>query len=236
MTMRVLSPPLRAQVMELMDHPQPRPVMEGCLRELEGVNRLLGVRGLVLRYLRRFLRPEDRVLTIADVATGGADLPRVFVRWGRQQGVTIRAVALDHHEVTAAIARDRSTAVPEIRVVRADARALPLADESVDIAVLTSTLHHLSPPDAVQALRELDRISRRGFIVTDLVRSWPAYLGARALALILLRNPLTRADGPLSVLRSYTLKEAQALVEASGLGEVRLTRHPLFRLAMVKGA
>jgi len=236
MTMRVLSPPPRAQATESMDHPQPRPVMEGCLRELEWVNRMLGVRGLVLRYVRRFLRPEDRALTIADVATGGADLPRAFALWGRRRGVTIRTVALDHHAVTAAIARDRSAVLPEIRVVRADARALPLADQSVDIAVLTSTLHHLSPPDAVQALRELDRISRRGFIVTDLVRSWPAYLGARLLAFTLLRNPLTRADGPLSVLRSYTVKEAQALVEASGLGEVRLARHPLFRLAMIKGA
>lgn len=234
--MRVLSPPSRVQAIELMDRPQPRPLMEGCLRELEWVNRWLGVRGLVLRYVRRFLRPEDRALTIADVATGGADLPRVFVRWGRRRGVAIRTVALDRHEVTAAIARDRSAILPEIRVVRADALALPLADQSVDLAVLTSTLHHLSPPDAVRVLRELDRISRRGFIVTDLVRSWPAYLGARLLALILLRNPLTRVDGPLSVLRSYTLKEAQALVEASGLGEVRLSRHPLFRLAMVKGA
>jgi hypothetical protein len=43
-------------------------------------------------------------------------------------------------------------------------------------------------------------------------------------------------DGPLSVLRAYTVSEVRALAEAAGLRDVRLTRHPLFRLALVKGA
>ena len=94
----------------------------------------------------------------------------------------------------------------------------------------------LTRTEAVQALRELDRIGRRGFIVTDLVRTWGAYLGARALAIFLLRSPLTRADGPRSVLRSYTVVEARALVADAGLSGVEITRGPLFRLAMVKGA
>jgi len=79
-------------------------------------------------------------------------------------------------------------------------------------------------------------VSRRGFVVTDLVRSRAAYLGSRILAQSLLRSPLTRVDGPLSVLRAYTVSEVRALAEAAGLRDVRLARHPLFRLALVKGA
>ena len=233
---RVLAPPPRADAVELMESPQPRAVMDECLRELAMLNRLLGVRGLVLRYLRRFVRPGDRALTLADVAAGGADLPQSFVHWGRRRGLRIHAVAIDHHPATVAIARDRSAGMPEIEVLRGDARALPLADRSVDVALLTTALHHLSPQGAVQALRELDRVSRRGFVVTDLVRSRAAYLGARILAQSLLRSPLTRVDGPLSVLRAYTVSEVRALAEAAGLRDVRLARHPLFRLALVKGA
>jgi len=233
---RGLAVPPRADATELMELPQPRPVMEGCLHELERLNRLLGVRGLVLRYLRRFVRPADHVLTIADVATGGADLPRTFVRWGRRRGLVVRAVAIDHHPTTVAIARDYAAGWAEIHVLRGDARALPLADRSVDVALLTSALHHLAPADAVQALRELQRVSRRGFIVTDLVRSRAAHLGARLLVAALLRNPLTRVDGPLSVLRSYTMSEVRALADAAFLRGVRVARHPLFRFALVKGA
>ncbi len=235
MNMTLATPP-REHVVELMDLPHPRPTMEGCLTELERLNRLLGVRRLVWRHLRRFLRPGDRTLTVADVATGGADLPRAFARWGRGSGVTVHTIGIDNHPVTALIARDRSATFPEIRVVLASAGALPLGDDSVDVAVFTSGLHHLTPPDAVAALRELDRVSRRGFIVTDLVRAWGAYLGARALAVMLLRSPLTRVDGPRSVLRSYTLREARTLVAATGLSGVQVTRGPLFRLVMVKGA
>ncbi len=234
--MRVFDPPLRVDTGELMERAQPRSVMEGCLRELEMLNRLLGVRALLLRYLSRFVRPDDRALTIADVATGGADLPRAMVRWGRRRGLALHVVAIDHHPMTTAIARDRSTGVPEIDVLRGDARDLPLADRSVDVAFLTTALHHLSPPDAVCTLRELARVSRRGFIVTDLVRSRAAYLGARALAASVLRNALTRTDGPVSVLRAYTPEEARALAGRAGLDGVRVRGHPLFRLALVRGA
>lgn len=231
---RVLVPP-RAEAIEAMESPHPRAVMDECLQELAMLNRLLGVRGLVLRYLRRFVRPDDRALTLADVAAGGGDLPRAFVSWGRRRGLRIHAIAIDHHPGTIAIARDRSAGMPEVEVLLGDARALPLADRSVDVALLTTALHHLSPRDAVQALRELDRVSRRGFVVTDLVRSRAAHLGARILAQVLLRSPLTRADGPLSVLRAYTVREVHTLAEAAGLADVRLARHPLFRLALVKG-
>src|SRR3972149_5799194 len=189
---RILAPPPRADATELMESPQPHAVMDECLRELAMLNRLLGVRGLVLRYLRRFVRPGDRVLILADVAAGGADLPQSFVHWGRRRGLRIRAVAIDHHPVTVAIARDRSAGMPEIEVLRGDARALPLADHSVDVALLTTALHHLSPPGAIQALRELDRVSVRGSARAPRLRTFANDRGPTTIAPSPLRSPLTR--------------------------------------------
>jgi ubiquinone/menaquinone biosynthesis C-methylase UbiE len=231
--MTILPVPHRAAREELMDQPHPRPVLEGCLAEIARLNRLLGVDRMVLGLLARFMRPDDAGLVIADVATGQGDLPRFLVRRAGARGVTLRAVTIDHHPVTASIARRAANGMGAIHVVVADASALPLADGSVDVALFTTALHHLDPPAAVHALRELDRVSRRGFIVTDLRRSWPAYVAARFIALTVLRHPLTRADGPLSVLRSYTIREAWGLVEAARLSQVEITRRPLFRFAMV---
>jgi ubiquinone/menaquinone biosynthesis C-methylase UbiE len=215
-----------------MDLPQPRSALEDCLRDIARVNRLLGVHRMMLKLFAAFIRPGDRVVSMVDVATGQGDLPRLYVRWAAARGIHLEAVAIDNHPITAAVARDSSHRVPQIHVVVGEAQALPLADASVDLAVLTTSLHHLELPEAVRAIRELDRVSRRGFIVTDLVRSWGAYVGARLLALTVLRHPIARADGPLSVLRAYTTAEAHNLVRLAGVKGVKIFRRPLFRLAM----
>lgn len=231
--MPLLPPLTRVQAVEAMEQPQPPAAMAACLADLARLNLLLGVRRLVLRLLEPFLAPGTTTLTLADVATGGADLPRAFVAWGRARGVTVRVLALDRHPVVAALAQDATASVPAIAVVVGDARALPLPDGAVDVAICTSTLHHFAPDEAVTVLRELDRVGRRGFIVTDLVRAWGAYAGARVLAATVQRSPITRADGPLSVRRAYTVPEVEALCARAGLREVTLRRHPLFRLSLV---
>jgi hypothetical protein len=91
-------------------------------------------------------------------------------------------------------------------------------------------LHHFPPGEAVAVLRELARVARRAWVVVDLERSFPAYVGALLLRLVL-RNRLTRHDAPASVLRAYTLAELRDLLDEAGLrGAVSATRFP-FRLA-----
>jgi hypothetical protein len=102
----------------------------------------------------------------------------------------------------------------------------------VDFVTCSLALHHFDPPAAIALLRELARVARRGAIVTDLRRSRLAYWGARLLAL----GPwhaMARHDGPLSVLRAYTLPEARALVAAAGLHGASVQARPLFRMLIV---
>ncbi|HJZ48523.1 MAG TPA: methyltransferase domain-containing protein, partial [Roseiflexaceae bacterium] len=117
-------------------------------------------------------------------------------------------------------------------LIQHDALAVPLHDASVDFVTCSLALHHFDPPAAVALLRELCRVARRGLIVNDLRRDRLAYWGAQLLAL----GPwhaMARHDGPLSVLRAYTLDEARALVEQAGVANASVETRPLFRMLIV---
>ncbi|MFH1038452.1 MAG: class I SAM-dependent methyltransferase, partial [PVC group bacterium] len=49
--------------------------------------------------------------------------------------------------------------------LRGDALSLPFPDQAFDVAVNIDVLEHLSPPDRPGLLSEMDRVSRRAFIV-----------------------------------------------------------------------
>lgn len=219
---------------EYLDEPLHDPAeLEASLDDVAAVNRWFGGRRALLEHLPALL-PADRPPRILDAGTGSADLPRAIVAWARRHGRRVRIVAADIHPQTLEIARRRSLPYPEITTAVADARRLPFADRSFDVALLSMTLHHLEGEGQTTALRELARVARCGVLVGELERSWPSYLAARLLAATIWRdNRLTRHDGPVSVLRAFTAAELLALARRAGLADPRVFRHPLFRLVLV---
>jgi ubiquinone/menaquinone biosynthesis C-methylase UbiE len=192
-----------------------------------------------VRSLRRHLgglegRHQVRLL---DVGTGNAGVLQDLLAWGhRSGGKGWTGVGLDLKEAVIRVAaeglrvdRDR------LHLVRGDARALPFADVTFDVAFSTLTLHHLSDDDAVLFVAEMARVARR-VVVSDLERSVAAYLGARLLAETRWRaDPVTRNDGPLSVRRSFTVEELRAIGRRARLDRARVIRHFPCRLCLVGG-
>ncbi|MDQ7858634.1 MAG: methyltransferase domain-containing protein [Armatimonadota bacterium] len=228
--------PPKSQAPEFLDMRglEPRE-FAGLLAAVRRTNRWYGGRTLVLRHLERFAAViPGRPLVIVDVATASADIPAAIVRWARTRGLAVRVVALDLHPDILRVARRLTAGLPEVLLVRADAFALPLADRSADVVLNALALHHFSFDEAVRVLREIARVARGGFVVNDVLRSWPAYLGALADTWLLGRNRLARHDGPLSVRRSFTWEEFGALARAADLDGVEIRRHRLQRAVLVR--
>jgi SAM-dependent methyltransferase len=201
------------------------------LRDLRALDRYLGGTALTWRALWPMLRvlPPATPATLLDIATGGADGPRILAARAHRHGYDLHPFASDRLADVLRLARRHGARFP---LIRHDALMIPLHDKAVDFVTCSLALHHFDPPSAVALLRELCRIARRGVIVNDLRRGWLAYAGARLLA----RGPwhaMARHDGPLSVLRAYTLEEARALVAQAGIGDARVQARPLFRLLIV---
>lgn len=228
--------PPKSQAPEHLDAPGQDPgEFAGLLQAVRRTNRWYGGYALILDYIARFADAlPRRPLTILDVATASADVPAAIVRWARRRGLPLRIAALDINLDTLAAARQTVRGLGEIALIRGNAMALPFPDRSVDVALCALALHHFTFDGAAQVLREINRVARGGFVVNDVLRSWPAYVGALADTWILSRNRLARHDGPLSVLRSFTWPEFQQLARVAGLNGAEVRRHRLQRAVVVR--
>lgn len=70
-------------------------------------------------------------------------------------GIDVSAYAIEH-------------AIEDMKpfVQVADARELPFPDKSFDVVISINTIHNLERADLAQALREIERVARRGAFVT----------------------------------------------------------------------
>ncbi len=226
----------RASGSEMMDDPdQSAAELGDGLSDLRGVNRWLGGTRSLLALMGSMVNGRGGTdLEVLDVATGSADVPLALASWARARGLRPRITATDMHAGTLSVARRATADDGDIRIASADARALPFADDSFDLSLCCTALHHFDDTDAVRVLQELARVARQGVIVTDLRRSRAGLLGAKVLAsTVWRRHPVTRHDGPLSVRRAFTPNELLELARAAGWSAPRVRRHPLFRVSLV---
>lgn len=228
--------PPKSHAPEYLDAPGQDPVeFAGLLEAVRRTNRWYGGRTLILGYLARFADAVlHRPLTVLDVATASADIPATIAGWARARNIETRIAALDIHPDILKAARQVIRSLPEITLIRGNAFALPFADHSVDVVIHALALHHFTFDEAVAVLREINRVARGGFVVNDVLRSWPAYAGAIADTWLIGRNRLARHDGPLSVLRSFTWPEFHDLAAAAGLEHVEIRRHHLQRAVLIR--
>lgn len=227
--------PHRPDLNELLDAPAPdRATLGRNLRDIRLINRGLGWTAALVRELAAVTgRLGARELTLLDVATGSADIPRAIVAWARRRRLRVALFAGDISRDVLAGARAQVAGRGDaaIALLCFDGTRAPFADRSIDVVTCSLALHHFGPDDAALLLRELGRVARRALIVSDLERCWPGYLGARLLAL-LFRNHMTRHDAPVSVLRAYTAPELRDLAERAGLAGARVARRFPFRLVL----
>jgi ubiquinone/menaquinone biosynthesis C-methylase UbiE len=226
----------RREAEELLDRAGHDPAeLAANLRDIRIVNRLAGGVATVLCHLPGLLSqlPRGRPVEILDLATGCGDIPLSLVAWAQRQGRPLHLTVTDRSPEILAEARRTLGGVPGVTFSVCDARAVPMPERSFDVVLCSLALHHFAPEEAVQVLREMDRLSRTGFIVNDIRRSLPGFLAAWSASRFATRNRLTRHDMPLSVLRAYTPDELRALLRQAGIRDAPDTTHPLFRMAAV---
>jgi hypothetical protein len=216
--------------LELLDRTVPHTAREASLADIDRLNAWFGGYALTLREIRRVAAavPEGDALVAVDVGGGPAAFAVRLVDWARGARRAIRVIVVERDAATLALARRACAAYPEIRLVAADAAALPVRPGSADIVTSALTLHHLEPDAAVASLREMAAAARRAVVVNDLLRTRLA-LGLVWLATRLLGcHPISRHDGPLSVRRAYSAAELTALARKAGIPTLTVRAHPLF--------
>ena len=207
--------------------------LEGTLSDIRAVNRYLGDVPAIIKHVS-LMSPANHgeVLTILDIATGSADIPVAIADWARKNGFGISVTCIDINPLTVGIARKNTEAYPEIEVLVADGFDLRFPDKSFDLVLCSKTLHHFTEEEVARLVRGVMRVARHGYILMDLRRSRMACVLIYILTRLFTRNRLTRNDGPLSVLRSYTPSELASLASAAGASHFTVWKEPFWLMVL----
>jgi 2-polyprenyl-3-methyl-5-hydroxy-6-metoxy-1,4-benzoquinol methylase len=213
--------------LELMDRPQPVSAeLERDLLNLRRLNRYFGSYRLVLKFVRRWIKPGDR-LAIVDLATGSGDIPRLIVDHARRIGARVEIDALDRQAATLEIARKLSAGYPEISYAEANILESD-PGKAYDLVLCSLVLHHFSEEDAVRVLERCRELSRKFVLVSDLRRGLVATAGVYLLTAVIFREPMTRYDARLSAARAFSFAEFHEFARQAGWNNFG---HEKFRFA-----
>lgn len=211
---------------ELLDNPAADPAaVRTQLGDIARLNAWFGGTSAVVGALRPFFSAaRGATWTALDVGAGSGDILSAAALAARAAGVTLHGIALERSRTAAPLTRARG-----LSALVADGGALPLADGSVDIAIASQVLHHLSWADGIRWIAALDRIARRVVVIADLRRSRLAMAGLWLAGLPLGLDASTRRDAITSLRRGYTREELDSLLAAAGV-PARAVYRPLSRV------
>ncbi len=223
--------PPRCDQPELLDMGAGTPDdVRASLYEMWRLNHVFGGIHALTAHLLPLLRQARQPLCVADIGTGAASIAHYLDRWAAHHHLKLKILALDISGRNLAVARENSTA--RVRLVQADATALPLAVGAVDYYISSLFLHHFTPAQVIEMLRTMYQRARRGLIMSDLVRGHLPMLAFGMIQPIFARNALTRHDGRVSIRRAYRPCELLALARAAGIDDARVYMHFPWRMTL----
>jgi len=230
--------PARSQQPEWLDADDiPAQDLQRNLDDLRWLNRYLGSHWLLCTALQRVWRQVGcpNHLRVLDVGTGAGDIPASLTRWGERRGVSITVVAIDSQYGVLRYMRSVQSLPRSIMCVQADGLCLPFRVRSFDVVLCSTMLHHLDWQQGIALLQSMAAVARYGVVVNDLVRSRLSYYAARLMLALMACHDVTRHDGPLSVLRAYSVEEVREMARLAGLTSARVSTALGYRFVLVYG-
>lgn len=220
----------RSHAEEAMDDPALDPaVYAAVLRDLAQVNVVTMAARPTLAFLDRIVGRGER-LKLLDVGYGDGDMLRRIARWAGKRGVVAELVGIDLNPRSEAIAR--ADTPPALPITYHTGDYADLAGEGWDVIVSSLVAHHMTHAQLVAFLRFMEAEAARGWLVNDLHRHRFAHRGYPLLATLLRWHPIIRADGTLSIARSYRPDEWPPILAEAGIAGAEVRRRFPFRLCV----
>lgn len=199
------------------------------LADLARVNRVTLAARPTLGFLARAMRGR-RTLRLLDVGFGQGDMLRGIARWAARRGIAAELVGIDLNPKSAPAARAATPAAMGIDYRTGD--YADLAGEGWDVIASSLVTHHMDAAQIHAFLRFMEGQARVGWIVNDLHRHRLAHAGYPILAAAMRWHPIVRADGRLSIARSFRPAEWRAMLAAAGVEGAAVARRFPFRLCV----
>ena len=208
----------RASAREIMDDPEcdEKKLIE-TVKQFRIINRLFSSsRRLIKAHLLPLMNPgRPEPYTLLEIGAGGCDTALWLADHCRKKSIRITISCLDNDPRIAAYARGKVAGRENVGMVERSVFDLPSLGE-FDFVFSNHFLHHFSNDQLVNILNDVAAATRKSFIMNDLRRSRPAYLGYRIFSSLFLHNSFAAADGLLSIRRGFLRDDFESIVEQTG--------------------
>ncbi len=206
----------RSYQTELLDDPKvPADDIVQNMKELDFINTFLGGHAVTLSGFRNLLTGQ-REITVCEIGCGGADNLMALRKWTLSHGISARFIGIDINPHCLEVARRRfPTDCGEF--ILSDYQQVDFGDQKPDLLFSSLFCHHFTQEQLLIMLQWMRDNSTIGFFINDLHRHPFAYYSIRALTGLFSRSYLVKNDAPLSVLRGFTKKEWDGLLQDSGI-------------------
>jgi SAM-dependent methyltransferase len=204
---------------ERMDLPCSYEDLHDCLRDIARVNRLtLAYRPTLhwLDHVYSVLPRLNRPLHIVDIGSGFGDTLRRIRRWATHKNLPVTLTGVDVNASAVSAARKSTDPSEKITFLEGDAYSFQ-PEAGIDIVISSLLTHHLDDREIVNFIRWMEAQARIGWFINDLERGERAYKLFQFLCRFTDWHRFVKHDGPVSILRSFTVEDWTRITAQAGL-------------------
>ena len=202
--------------------------LENALTGLSKINRWFGNSKQTLKEVQDHCNKND-VKTIVDLACGGGDNLIAIAQWCKSQNQSLTLIGIDGNQNSLDYASTKSNS--DIKFIRADILTKDFEIPECDLLISSHFVYHFSDAEFIVFLKKAHKKVKKAIILSELQRSHMARILFFPLGLFF--GKIVLSDGLKAIERSFTKKELQALIKASGFVRYSIVIKPFFRLLAV---
>ena len=190
-----------------------------ALDDIARINQLLGGNAVTLDGVKTLIKdfPKDHIITIIDFGCGSGDMLRMLSKYGKDNHLNFKLIGIDANEATIRHAEKCSTNFENISYLAEDIFLYDFSKLSIDIALITLTLHHFKNDEIIKIMKVIFNLVKKGIVVNDLQRSKLAYRLFQAIIFIFRLEKMTANDGLISILRGFKREDLEKFSKDLGL-------------------
>jgi 2-polyprenyl-3-methyl-5-hydroxy-6-metoxy-1,4-benzoquinol methylase len=214
----------RSSEIELMDSQSVSfAEFNNCLRHLEWINIFTLAYLPTYFWLKKVIakNSNQKKISIFDVGSGGGDMLRKILKWGKGSKIKFRLTGIDINPWSKKSAEEFTPKTALIKFETADIFTLS-AEQKPDFIISSLFTHHLDNDSLIKFIRWMDGHATCGWFINDLHRHFIPYYFIKWVTYLLPVNRLVKNDAAVSVARAFRAQELWRLLDEAGIARERV--------------
>ena len=184
--------------------------------ELNIINTLLGGHAITIKGVKALWNDKNlHTPIICEIGCGGGDNLQAVATSFKKKSKWVKLIGIDIKKECIATAMESFRDKTALWICNDYAKATFL--QQPDLIFSSLFCHHFHNEQLVQQLKWMHQNCTMGFFINDLHRHTLAYYSIKFITKLFSKSYLVKNDAPISVLRGFTKKEWEVLLQQAGI-------------------